>query len=83
MRTIGSRNKQKTEPCYKGPSLSYEAFVNLYIQIRQPSDEEMQKKYRRFLEDIKKAKFRTYKRTNYDLLVKTGLHIRKKSKYKL
>lgn len=83
MRTIGSRNKQKTEPCYKGPSMSYDAFVTLYIKIRQPTEEEMYKKYQRFLEDIKKTKFRTYRKTNYDLLVKTGLHIRKKSKYKL
>lgn len=83
MRTTGSKNKPKSEPCYKGPSLSYEAYVTLYMKIHQPSEAKMLENYERFMADIKKTKFSEYRKSNYDFLVKTGLYQRRKSKYKL
>lgn len=83
MRTIGSKNKKKSEKCYKGPVPSYEAFVQLYMKIHQPEEWRMKKKYERFMEDMEKTNFNKYSKVNYDFLVKTGLYQRTKSKYKL
>lgn len=83
MRTIGSKNKKRSEPCYKGPIPSYEAFVTLYMKIHQPEEWKMIKKYERFMADIEKTNFNKYSKVNYDFLVKAGLYQRTKSKYKL
>jgi len=83
MRTIGSKNKKIKGRCYNGPIPSYEAFVQLYMKIHQPSEEKMLEKYARFIQDMDKTNFNKYSKVNYDFLVKTGLYVRTKSKYKL
>lgn len=83
MRTKGSLNKKRNEPCYKGPIPSYEAFVTLYMKIHQPEEWKMVKKYERFMADVEKTNFNKYSKVNYDFLVKAGLYQRTKSKYKL
>lgn len=83
MRTIGSKNKQRSEKCYKGPIPSYEAFVQLWMKIHQPEEFKMIKKYERFMEDMEKTNFNKYSKVNYEFLVKTGLYQRTKNKYKL
>lgn len=83
MRTIGSKNKQRSEKCYKGPIPSYEAFVQLWMKIHQPEEFKMIKKYERFMEDMEKTNFNKYSKVNYEFLVRTGLYQRRKSKYKL
>lgn len=83
MRTKGSKNKQRSEKCYKGPIPSYEAFVQLWMKIHQPEEFKMIKKYERFMEDMDKTNFNKYSKVNYDFLTKTGLYVRTKSKYKL
>lgn len=83
MRTKGSLNKKRNEPCYKGPIPSYEAFVMLWMKIHQPEEWKMVKKYERFMADIEKTNFNKYSKVNYDFLVKAGLYQRTKSKYKL
>lgn len=83
MRTIGSKNKQRSEKCYKGPIPSYEAFVQLWMKIHQPEEFKMIKKYERFMEDMEKTNFNKYSKVNYEFLVRTGLYQRTKNKYKL
>lgn len=83
MRTKGSKNKQRSEKCYKGPIPSYEAFVQLWMKIHQPEEFKMIKKYERFMEDMEKTNFNKYSKVNYEFLVKAGLYQRTKNKYKL
>ena len=60
-------------PAYKGAIPSFDAFVQLYMFVRCPSEEKLKQKYDRFLEDTKKTNFRQWNRTNYDFIVKAGL----------
>lgn len=79
--------KTNTSPCYKGDIPTFEEYTELLksfyskrvITHRRAYDRDfVATKWRSLIEDMKKTRFRDYSKSNYNLLMKTGLIKRQK-----
>lgn len=86
MMSKGKWIKTNNSQCYHGKVPTFYEYVTLLRTLwnkdtrrkLNPDDDSVQLRYEILLEDLKKSRFRDYKKSSYDFLMKTGLQKRQK-----